>query len=327
MARAGRFRLRSDKGYGSLVLMYHISELKGQPVAKTMLERLSMPPHLLIFHGPEGTGKWSTAISYIKTFLCEVGTGCGTCSGCRMFQKNEHPDYIVFPSTRVQIGKPENPDAFTIRWLQQTRLQYAPFRSSIRFVLFPRADLILPEAETALLKTLEEPPDHTRFIFLVSDLSLLKDTIISRGMPIPFGRLPESVMKTLTGESDHEKMDLAGGSLVWMEILQSDLYNDLRNRILEAVDHPIALFELESYLLTAEKKGFVGAPEHLTYNEILDFFSLFLLRCCERNPQIRKISAQIFQFKGDLNLDMPGLQPYLISRLFHGLQQTLFHQN
>ena len=190
-------------------------QLKGQSIARSMLDHyLSKPaPPLLILHGPAGVGKFSAAEWFIQCSLCDIGNGCGQCPSCRLFARQEHPDYILFPEERVLIGDEKQPAPFTVRWLIRTRLMYPPFKGQRRFILMPRADLIQNEAETALLKTLEEPPDHSRFILMVEDLELLKETIISRGVCIPFQLIPASTMADITGQSDPYILDLMGGSL------------------------------------------------------------------------------------------------------------------
>ena len=176
--------------------MWNLEGIKGQPVAVTLLSNYlerEIPP-LLILHGPDGVGKWSAAEAFIRHRFCQTRQGCGNCTPCRKLQNGSHPDLIAFSEEKIQIGDHENPEEFTVRWLLRTRIRYAPNESDLRFILIPRADLILHEAETALLKTLEEPPEHTKFIFLTPDLSLLKETIVSRGLCIPFQRLNRSAM-------------------------------------------------------------------------------------------------------------------------------------
>ena len=179
--------------------MHNLRELKGQPIASRMMNAHleGHPPPLMVLYGSDGTGKWSAAEAFIQQSMCEVGTGCGACPACRKILRGEHPDFIRFPEDRTYIGETSEPAEFTVRWLLNTRLCYTPFDGDIRFVLFPRADLIQHEAETALLKTLEEPPEHTRFIFLVRSLDDLKQTIVSRGVAIPFRLLPEAVVREL----------------------------------------------------------------------------------------------------------------------------------
>lgn len=308
--------------------MKNIRELRGQNIALKMLEAYlkgSVPP-LLIFHGPDGTGKWSAAEAFIQQKLCDVGSGCGNCPSCRKFQRGEHPDFIRFPAARVLIGEQENAETFTIRWLIRTRLIYTPFEGDVRFVLFPAAELIQNEAETALLKTLEEPPAHTRFIFLVRNLNDLKPTIVSRGVCIPFGLIPQKIMREMTGNADETSVELMGGSLHYLPFFSSPLYSILKEKTYEAVKHPLALARLEQWLSTGERKGFTDIDPALEYGyqEILEIFGLLLLEAADQAPAGLEIRRTVLEFKGELNQDMQGMLPYLTGRLFQKLKEAIF---
>lgn len=310
--------------------MRNFRELSGQRVALAMLERLltgSLPP-LLIFHGPEGTGKASAAEAFVRQRLCALGTGCGTCANCRKIEQGDHADVIVFPEEKVGIGDDEKPEVFTIRWLLRRRLQYSPFDGDERFVLFPRADLLQHEAETALLKTLEEPPEHTRFLFVVRSLDLLKPTVVSRGILIPFSRLPHEVLSRMAGVANDE-LDLAAGSLEPLILLRSAFYREARKKLENAVRHPMALLDLETWLRSGEKSAFAELtdPETYTYGELLDFFSLVMLQMSGEHPRSVPLRRAVFAFKGDMNQEMSGLPPYLISRLFAHLGRELFPEH
>ena len=303
--------------------------MKGQKIALEMLSRYTsenLPP-LMIFYGPDGTGKWSAAEAFIQQHLCDVGSACGNCPSCRKVMKGEHADYISFPESKTAIGDEEDPDPFTVRWLLQTRICYSPFDGDLRFVLFPRADLILNEAETALLKTLEEPPDHTRFIFIVKDLDDLKQTVISRGVAIPFQRLPEEDLKSITGESSPEVLELLGGSLHLIPFFRSELYTAMKEKVQEALNHPLSLMELERWILAEEKthfRDFFPEAEYGT-DEIIDIFGMIFLKESSSHTHKYKLYNAIFNYKRDFHREIPGLQPYLTGRLFHNLMDILFH--
>jgi len=302
--------------------------MKGQKIAGEMLSRYhsgNIPP-LLIFHGPDGTGKWSAAEAFVHQNLCDVGTACGSCPSCRKVMRGEHADFIQFPEAKTAIGDEEDPAPFTIRWLLQTRICFTPFDGELRFVLFPRADLILNEAETALLKTLEEPPDHSRFIFIVSDLELLKPTVQSRGIAIPFQRMPDISVSEITGETNPEILELLGGSLHLYPFFQSSLYHEMKEKIQEGFSHPMSLLELEKWLHSQDKKHFSEYfPEKdYSYDEIIDIFGMILLKESSTHPSRNELNEIVFDFKKNLHRDVPGLFPYLTGRLFHNLMAVLF---
>ncbi|MEQ9364555.1 MAG: hypothetical protein RIF32_09940 [Leptospirales bacterium] len=311
--------------------MHNLRELKGQAIASRMMTAYlqAHPPPLMILHGPDGTGKWSAAEAFIQQSMCEVGTGCGSCPACRKILRGEHPDFIRFPEDRTYIGETTDPAEFTVRWLLNTRLCYTPFDGHIRYVLFPRADLIQHEAETALLKTLEEPPEHTRFIFLVRNLDDLKQTVVSRGVAIPFRLLPEAAMKELGGELNDAELRLLGGSLHLAPFLRTELYRKMSEMIRNGLEHPQALVQLEKWIHQGERSRFADslpADEGFEFLELLDIFGLLLLENLAGHPLRQTLAPVVFEFKAQLHREMSGLHQYLLGRLFQKLDRILFRR-
>src|SRR5690606_421795 len=141
--------------------------------------------------------------------------------------------------------------------------------------------------ETALLKTLEEPPDHTRFILMVRSLDEIKPTVVSRGICVPFGLLPASEMEALASFAPAER-ELMGGSMHLAPFLATNLCSALKLHINRMFDHPQGLLDTETWLLAAEKKGPPEAAEDedkFDFNSLIDFFGLFLLQRAEDHPQ------------------------------------------
>ncbi len=305
-----------------------IEEICDHPIAKHMLAGYlnSHPPVLMVFHGPPGVGKFSTAEAFIYQFLCNAGNGCGNCSSCRQLLANEHPDYIRFPNQPIYIGEPKDPQVFSIRWLLQTRLPYSPFHSRTRFVVFTQAENIQHEAETALLKTLEESPEHNRFILLTNNLEKLKATIVSRGICIPFGFLSQDNIKKITGIDNPMELSCLGGSLQNAPLIKSKFYPEIKTRINQAFSHPVELVALENWLLEFKDQATIVRmiDIEIDYVQLLDFFGTVLLVLAKNLDRYKEISQAIFQFKQDLHLNMAGLPVYLLSRLFVQIQALHF---
>jgi len=304
--------------------MHNVRELQGQSVARQLLLHYleNDPAHLLIFHGPPGTGKAAAAQAFIRQKLCAAGTGCGSCPSCLKMDR-EHADFIRFPPIKVKIGDPEEPEEWTVRWLIRTRLIYAPFESKSRYVLFPEARLILPEAETALLKTLEEPPPETFFIILTEDLAFLRETIQSRGVLIPFHYLCREDLERISGIHNPDELDLLGGSLENRIWIRPDFYPALKEQIARSFEHPLALLELEKYL-NDYKIQFKFKDQEISREDLFDFALHEMLRSSRTHEAARPIADLLFQAKTDLRRNMPGLLPYIASRLFFALHRLLF---
>ncbi|TGN20320.1 hypothetical protein [Leptospira idonii] len=306
---------------------FQVDEVKGQEVALTFLhsflrekERI---PGVLIFHGPDGVGKWNAAERFARHLLCLNGNSCGTCDSCRAFMRGEHPDFIQFPKNKnIAIGKDKDPEEFTIRWLLGNRIIYRPHLSSKRVVLFPEAHRINNEAETTLLKTLEEPPPHTKFILIVNDLTKLKKTIISRSVCIPFYYLPQDTIRSITREQDRNFKEYFGGSLNPFDV--SDQWIEEWHEVVKNHCHdPILLLKLENWI--RDKMSDSKAKEKISNIDFLETISLLLLYEYRREnfeDNIRKIYA-IIEFKSKLHYNIPALEYYLISQLFLKLGSSL----
>ncbi|HMV78648.1 MAG TPA: hypothetical protein PL048_08975 [Leptospiraceae bacterium] len=301
-----------------------LDEIQGQETAlqylRTYIQNPGKIPPLLIFHGPSGTGKWSGAERFSFTVLCEKGTGCGHCISCKSFYQHQHPDYIQFPAgERVPIGDEKNPEEFTIRWLLSKRIAYQPHLSSYRIVLFPNAGMINNEAETALLKTLEEPPSHTRFIFITEKLEDLKQTILSRGVSIGFGYLSRNTVRQITDSLSIPYEEYFGGSVNPLNC-PPEVLNLIRTKIEELSGSGISLIELENWIRNY-KSDHEEWEENFSYPEFLEAFTAVLIHHLSKSSHRNRdqILEKIFLFKENIHKDIPGLDHFIISRLFFDL--------
>jgi DNA polymerase-3 subunit gamma/tau len=302
---------------------------KYQPVASRILDyyRVHPLPPLLIFTGPRGTGKLDAALQFIQQQLCQAGTACGTCSDCRLFQQiggEAHPDFIQFPADKVAIGDAKNPEPFTVRWLLNTRLPFAPYHARRRFVLFPAADRINHEAETALLKTLEEPPDHTRFIFITESLDFLKETIVSRGVHVPFHRLSLQALEAQTGIRDVHDLEILGGSFELLDLIQSESYRRLKTAVDDGLSHQLGMLDLEAYVRDESKRKDEMKQLKYEYEDFLQVFALMLLQKTRRMMVAGDIAESVHRFLAGLRMAQGGMLPFHLSRLFFDLHRIIF---
>ena len=142
--------------------------------------------------------------------------------------KGVHPDFIQFPRRKnIAIGKEKDPEDFTIRWLLSSRIPYKPHTSDYRVVLFPEANRINNEAETTLLKTLEEPPAHVVFILATTETHKIPETVLSRCEVYTFKKPSQETLKKLTisiAKKEGSIIDDASAELV--AILGDGSYRD-----------------------------------------------------------------------------------------------------
>jgi DNA polymerase-3 subunit delta' len=183
--------------------------------------RGTLPPSL-IFAGPEGVGKRMAAVALAQLFNClaprDASDGhpdsCGECAACRRIARGVHADVLVVePGDTGSIKVDQVRDAIE-------RSAYRPFEGRRRVVILDDADAMLPEAQNALLKTLEEPPPASTFILVTSRPDVLLPTVLSRCQRVRFGRLaPSDVAAVLmrdhgfAGTDAHAAAALSDGSI------------------------------------------------------------------------------------------------------------------
>jgi len=140
--------------------------------------------HAYLFTGPRGVGKTSVARILAKNLNCETGvtvTPCNVCSNCREITQGHSVDV-------AEIDGASNRGIDNIRELRET-VRYRPSKSRHKIYIIDEVHMLTPEAFNALLKTLEEPPDHVRFIFATTEPHKIPATILSRCQRFDFRRI------------------------------------------------------------------------------------------------------------------------------------------
>jgi DNA polymerase-3 subunit delta' len=159
----------------------------------------SLPPSLL-FAGPAGVGKHLIAVSIAQALNCAAegharpfadGTvgapfaadGCGTCAACARIARGVHPD--------VLLVSPGDTGSIKVEQVREVVEQaaYRPFEGRRRVVIIDEADTMVPFAQNALLKILEEPPPSSVFILVASRPDVLLLTVLSRCPRLRFRQL------------------------------------------------------------------------------------------------------------------------------------------
>lgn len=301
---------------------FYKAAIEEQEALKNYLEYYSKNPlpNVIIFDGQNRQLKYFVAIHILaKHHLCENRNACGKCSSCRLLEKNEHPDFILFPEDKIKIGDPDEPEPYSVRWLVKTKLAYKPSLSSVRIVVFPAAEEIGNEAEAAILKTLEEPSTNTKFFLFTPSLVFLKETIISRSIVIPLKSFGKNRLKKLSGYDDEEFLEILGGTLDYPLQETYELYRDVKEKVQLSFQHPVHLLELESHIENMSKNNRVFKE-----NEFLEFFSLIVLQVASRKRRW-DIMDSVFQFLAGIRSEQQGLESYFLSRFFHQLSLKIHH--
>jgi DNA polymerase-3 subunit gamma/tau len=158
-----------------------------EAVARTLRNAIASDrvAHAYLFTGTRGVGKTTMARILAKALNCEKGPTadpCGKCESCRRTQEGDDLDVI-------EIDGASNTGVDNIRDLRSGAV-YAPARSRFKIYIIDEVHMLSTGAFNALLKTLEEPPEHVKFIFATTDPQKVPGTIHSRCQRFDFRSVP-----------------------------------------------------------------------------------------------------------------------------------------
>jgi DNA polymerase III subunit gamma/tau len=184
--------------FDDLVGQAHVSRTLKNAVAQNRLA------HAYLFVGPRGIGKTSTARILAKSLNCVKGptvTPCGECDNCREIAAGNSLDVI-------EIDGASNNSVEDVRQLREN-VRYAPAKGRYKIYLIDEVHMLSPAAFNALLKTLEEPPEHVKFIFATTEPQKVLPTILSRCQRFDLHRIPANLIaKHLQFIAGKEKISL-----------------------------------------------------------------------------------------------------------------------
>ncbi|WP_027590462.1 DNA polymerase III subunit gamma/tau, partial [Pseudomonas sp. RL] len=230
-------------------------EMVGQThVLKALINALDSQRlhHAYLFTGTRGVGKTTIARILAKCLNCETGvssTPCGQCSVCREIDEGRFVDLIeVDAASRTKVED-------TRELLEN--VQYAPTRGRYKVYLIDEVHMLSTHSFNALLKTLEEPPPHVKFLLATTDPQKLPVTILSRCLQFSLKNMPpERVVEHLTHVLTAENVPFEPDAL-WLLGRAAD--GSMRDAM-SLTDQAIAFGE--GKVLAADVRSMLGTLDH-----------------------------------------------------------------
>ena len=228
--------------------------------------------HAYILNGERGSGKKMLANLFAMTLLCETGDNepCGKCHSCKQAESGNHPDII-----RVTHEKPNSISVDDIRTQVNNTVDIKPYQGPYKVYIIPQADMMTPQAQNAILKTIEEPPSYAVFLLLTENTETLLPTINSRCVMLKLRNIKDTLIKKYLMENleiPDYKADMctafAQGNMGRAIMLaNSDHFNEIREEAVQLLKH-ISEMELNE-IVAAVKNISVYKLEITDYLDII----------------------------------------------------------
>ncbi len=299
-------------------------ELIGQPhITKTLQNAIKMNKlyPALIFSGMKGVGKTSAARILAKAMNCESGPApepCNKCSICTEINEDKSPDYI-------EIDGASNNGIEEVRSLRE-KIKYKPFKNRFRMIVIDEVHMLSNSAWNALLKTIEEPPEHTYFIMATTDFHKIPSTIVSRCQHFEFKRIPiEVISSVLENIVSKEKIEISKYGLYLVSKSADGSLRDSKKILDQAIaisdgkieDNDVIdilgiieeeiFIELTSAFLSSDRKKIIDVIDDLTDRgiDIRFFYSEYI-----------KFLRNLMVLKSDIDIEkLHNLNPENVSKI------------
>lgn len=231
--------------------------------------------HSYIFAGEPGSGKRLLAGIYAMTLQCEAGgeNACGKCESCKRAIGKNHPDIIM-----VKHEKTNTISIDEIREQVVNDVDIKPYSSPHKIYIIPDAEIMTPQAQNALLKTIEEPPEYAVIMLLTSNIDGLLPTIRSRCVRLDLKVVDDGLVKKYLMEHLHipdyqAEIDasFAHGSIgKAKEAATSQEFADITQKALKILKYADSM---EVYELTEAIKNLSSEKQNI--NDYLDIFQFW----------------------------------------------------
>lgn len=229
--------------------------------------------HAYILDGKEKTGKKLIAKTFAKLLLCENSTSnpCLKCSSCISFESNNNPDFFFIESNKKSL------EVSYIRKSIIKNLETKPFKYKYKVFVVKDAHTMTLQAQNAILKTIEEPPNFAVFIFLSKNYNIFLPTILSRCILFKIKPLLPNVIEQFLIKNNVDKNIAKFYSLYSrgsigkaLEMIHSEKFKAIRQDIVNDIYKLDSLDLIQMYTLVEK---YQNMKENI--NDILDMYLLF----------------------------------------------------
>ena len=255
------YRKQRPATFDAVVGQEHVKEVLRAAIAKGRLA------HAYLFSGPRGVGKTTLARILAMAVGCEAepeGRPCGECPHCRRVREGNHPDVL-------EIDAASNNSVDDVRELKE-RILLAPVLAPRKVIILDEAHMMSKSAFNALLKTLEEPPEHVLFVFATTEPERMPATIQSRTQHFRFRRLADGeIIEKLREVAKEEGLEIEKEALRLLARAAEGAMRDalvLLERVLTLEKTPVTRAEVERILGLPPAEAVAGLLSALLGGEV-----------------------------------------------------------
>lgn len=279
-----------------------------EPVKKTLQNALILNKisHAYLFAGVRGTGKTTMARLFAKAINClnpdfKKGEPCNQCEICLEMNSGRAMDL-------VEIDAASNRGIDEIRDLKEG-IKFSPSRNKYKVFIIDEVHMLTSQAFNALLKTLEEPPEHAVFILATTEAEKLPATILSRVQKFDFKRLPNLlIVQKLSLIAKNEKIQIDEPSLSAIARAGEGSLRDA-----ESIFSQIVAFSPDKIITLDEVEQVLG---NVRFEKIAEFLELLAKNELEKSLRfISKLQNQGFQLHEFIRISANFLEKILLLKL------------
>lgn len=208
--------------------------------------KLGKISHAYIINGEEGSGKFKLAVHFAKALQCKEnnpdnesvsGNFCGECKSCHQAESGNHPDIKYITHEKAGIGVDE------IREQLNDDIVIKPYSSRYKIYIVPDSEKMTVQAQNALLKTIEEPPEYAVIILLTTNADMFLQTILSRCVLLNVRPVKEESIKnhlmSSYGVGDYEARVAAafanGNPGKAVKLATSEDFKEMKSQVVQSI--------------------------------------------------------------------------------------------